>query len=216
MGGLREARVGQGQQCRIRSKPSGVRAETRPWGLVGHLGVVLGSGLAVAPESAPRHLLRGQDPCSSGTRTTQSQALSSIRGGWLLRGGLRALQEEEEGLETQTPPPPSLSDTPPTVYCCCCLANVSLPGIGGTIPESKPFFYVNVADIESLEVEVSYVACEHAATPAPRPLPPCPYPEDSLPAPQGPFCSGTSGSWLLVSPVGWAGALGDSLGVPTS
>ncbi|XP_023423325.2 DENN domain-containing protein 11 isoform X1 [Cavia porcellus] len=45
------------------------------------------------------------------------------------------------------------------VYCCCCLANVSLPGIGGTIPESKPFFYVNVADIESLEVEVSYVAC---------------------------------------------------------
>ncbi|KAL6030178.1 hypothetical protein STEG23_030431 [Scotinomys teguina] len=45
------------------------------------------------------------------------------------------------------------------VYCCCCLANVSLPGIGGTIPESKPFFYVNVADIESLQVEVSYVAC---------------------------------------------------------
>ncbi|XP_066218995.1 DENN domain-containing protein 11 isoform X2 [Saccopteryx leptura] len=45
------------------------------------------------------------------------------------------------------------------VYCCCCLANVSLPGIGGTVPESKPFFYVNVADIESLEVEVSYVAC---------------------------------------------------------
>nr|XP_010338695.2 DENN domain-containing protein 11 isoform X1 [Saimiri boliviensis boliviensis] len=49
------------------------------------------------------------------------------------------------------------------VYCCCCLANVSLPGIGGTIPESKPFFYVNVADIESLEVEVSYVACEYGA-----------------------------------------------------
>ncbi|EPQ13193.1 Protein LCHN [Myotis brandtii] len=46
-----------------------------------------------------------------------------------------------------------------SVYCCCCLANVSLPGLGGTIPESKPFFYVNVADIESLEVEVSYVAC---------------------------------------------------------
>ncbi|XP_070320825.1 DENN domain-containing protein 11 isoform X2 [Odocoileus virginianus] len=45
------------------------------------------------------------------------------------------------------------------VYCCCCLANVSLPGIGGTVPESKPFFYVNVADIETLEVEVSYVAC---------------------------------------------------------
>lgn len=53
----------------------------------------------------------------------------------------------------------SLWCPPLTVYCCCCLANVSLPGIGGTIPESKPFFYVNVADIESLEVEVSYVAC---------------------------------------------------------
>lgn len=45
------------------------------------------------------------------------------------------------------------------VYCCCCLANVSLPGIGGTVPESKPFFYVNVADIETLDTEVSYVAC---------------------------------------------------------
>ena len=51
------------------------------------------------------------------------------------------------------------------MYCCCCLANVSLPGIGGTVPESKPFFYVNVADIESLEVEVSYVACEYGARP---------------------------------------------------
>ncbi|EPY80701.1 protein LCHN-like protein [Camelus ferus] len=48
----------------------------------------------------------------------------------------------------------------PQHACCCCLANVSLPGIGGTVPESKPFFYVNVADIESLEVELSYVACE--------------------------------------------------------
>lgn len=55
---------------------------------------------------------------------------------------------------------------PLTVYCCCCLANVSLPGIGGTIPESKPFFYVNVADIESLEVEVSYVACEYGPLPS--------------------------------------------------
>ena len=47
------------------------------------------------------------------------------------------------------------------VYCCCCLANVSLPGLGGTVPESKPFFYVNVADIEMLETEVSYVACKY-------------------------------------------------------
>lgn len=47
------------------------------------------------------------------------------------------------------------------VYCCCCLANVSLPGLGGTVPESKPFFYVNVADIEMLKTEVSYVACKY-------------------------------------------------------
>lgn len=45
------------------------------------------------------------------------------------------------------------------VYCCCCLANVSLLGLGGAVPESKPFFYINVADIEVLETEVSYVAC---------------------------------------------------------
>lgn len=77
------------------------------------------------------------------------------------------------------------------VYCCCCLANVSLPGIGGTIPESKPFFYVNVADIESLEVEVSYVACEYGALPL---LSLCP----------NPFFS-EIGSWTLGSVVrlGW-------------
>ncbi|XP_077325379.1 DENN domain-containing protein 11 isoform X1 [Lithobates pipiens] len=45
------------------------------------------------------------------------------------------------------------------VYCCCCLANVTLPGVGATAPEAKPFFYVNVADIETLDDEVSYVAC---------------------------------------------------------
>lgn len=44
------------------------------------------------------------------------------------------------------------------VYCCCCLANVSLPGIGG-VPESKPYFYISVADIETLETEMSFVAC---------------------------------------------------------
>ncbi|KAG8138293.1 putative Protein LCHN-like protein [Naja naja] len=64
-----------------------------------------------------------------------------------------------------SPPPVGVvcyrdADTQRSVfYCCCCLANVSLPGIGGTVPESKPFFYVNVADIEMLETEVAYVAC---------------------------------------------------------
>ncbi|XP_012688578.1 DENN domain-containing protein 11 [Clupea harengus] len=45
------------------------------------------------------------------------------------------------------------------VYCCCCLANVSIPGIGGSVAELRPFFYINVADITALETELSYVAC---------------------------------------------------------
>ncbi|XP_034079281.1 DENN domain-containing protein 11 [Gymnodraco acuticeps] len=45
------------------------------------------------------------------------------------------------------------------VYCCCCLANVSLPGIGVSVPELRPFFYINIADITTLEKEMSYVAC---------------------------------------------------------
>uniref|UniRef100_A0A3P9K8M0 DENN domain-containing protein 11 n=1 Tax=Oryzias latipes TaxID=8090 RepID=A0A3P9K8M0_ORYLA len=45
------------------------------------------------------------------------------------------------------------------VYCCCCLANVSIPGVGVAVPEFRPFFYVNVADIGALENELSYVAC---------------------------------------------------------
>uniref|UniRef100_A0A3Q3AFA4 DENN domain-containing protein 11 n=1 Tax=Kryptolebias marmoratus TaxID=37003 RepID=A0A3Q3AFA4_KRYMA len=45
------------------------------------------------------------------------------------------------------------------VYCCCCLANISIPGVGVAVPEFRPFFYVNVADISILENELSYVAC---------------------------------------------------------
>ncbi|XP_047431851.1 DENN domain-containing protein 11-like [Mugil cephalus] len=45
------------------------------------------------------------------------------------------------------------------VYCCCCLANISIPGVGLAVPEFRPFFYVNVADISALENELSYVAC---------------------------------------------------------
>ena len=44
------------------------------------------------------------------------------------------------------------------VYCACCLANHSIPGLNNI--ELRPHFYVNVADIEALENEVSYVACE--------------------------------------------------------
>lgn len=52
------------------------------------------------------------------------------------------------------------SNFSPSVYCCCCLANVSIPGVGVAVPEFRPFFYVNVADISALENELSYVACK--------------------------------------------------------
>ncbi|XP_034434804.1 DENN domain-containing protein 11-like [Hippoglossus hippoglossus] len=45
------------------------------------------------------------------------------------------------------------------VYGCCCLANISIPGVSTAVPEFRPFFYVNVADISALENELSYVAC---------------------------------------------------------
>ncbi|XP_035012053.1 DENN domain-containing protein 11 [Hippoglossus stenolepis] len=45
------------------------------------------------------------------------------------------------------------------VYCLCCLANVSLPGVGVSVPELRPYFYINIADITTLETEMSYVAC---------------------------------------------------------
>ncbi|XP_029104206.1 DENN domain-containing protein 11 [Scleropages formosus] len=55
--------------------------------------------------------------------------------------------------------PPPIGVVCYRVYCCCCLANVSLPGVGVSVPELRPFFYINVADISALETEVSYVAC---------------------------------------------------------
>ena len=44
-----------------------------------------------------------------------------------------------------------------SVYCACCLAKHDLAGIGN---KEKPHFYVNVADIETLESEISYIACK--------------------------------------------------------
>lgn len=49
---------------------------------------------------------------------------------------------------------------------------------------------MNVADIESLEVEVSYVACEYGALPASCPHTLALSTFHSLPAPQGSFSSG--------------------------
>ncbi|KAG7263033.1 hypothetical protein CRUP_009439 [Coryphaenoides rupestris] len=55
--------------------------------------------------------------------------------------------------------PPPMGVVCYRVYCCCCLANVSLLGVGMSVPELRPFFYVNIADIATLETELSYVAC---------------------------------------------------------
>jgi len=44
------------------------------------------------------------------------------------------------------------------VYCCCCLANHSMHRRLMS-REPQPHFYINVADIDNLESEVSYIAC---------------------------------------------------------
>ncbi len=46
------------------------------------------------------------------------------------------------------------------MYCCCSLANHNLEHSLGQ-REITPHFYVNVADIETLETELSYVACKY-------------------------------------------------------
>lgn len=73
------------------------------------------------------------------------------------RGGERSDKKTSHTLERCVN---SSVSCPPSVYCCCCLANISIPGVGVAVPEFRPFFYVNVADIGALENELSYVACE--------------------------------------------------------
>ncbi|XP_019640410.1 PREDICTED: protein LCHN-like isoform X1 [Branchiostoma belcheri] len=53
--------------------------------------------------------------------------------------------------------PPPIGVVCYRVYCACCLARHTIP----EIPEKplKPHFYVNIADIDRLETEVSYLAC---------------------------------------------------------
>ncbi|XP_052815250.1 DENN domain-containing protein 11-like [Mya arenaria] len=52
--------------------------------------------------------------------------------------------------------PPPIGVVCYRVYCACCLANHDMRGMGRKV---KPHFYVNVADIETLESEVTYIAC---------------------------------------------------------
>ncbi|PIK36085.1 hypothetical protein BSL78_27081 [Apostichopus japonicus] len=45
------------------------------------------------------------------------------------------------------------------VYCACTLGQYEVEL--ETSPELKPYFYINIADIDSVESEVSYVACKY-------------------------------------------------------
>ncbi|KAK7498898.1 hypothetical protein BaRGS_00009990 [Batillaria attramentaria] len=53
--------------------------------------------------------------------------------------------------------PPPIGVVCYRVYCACCLASHNVQGLG--YHELRPHFYINVADIETLENEVSYIAC---------------------------------------------------------
>ncbi len=45
------------------------------------------------------------------------------------------------------------------MYCACCLGNHNIEH-RITDRQITPHFYVNVADIETLETEMAYIACE--------------------------------------------------------
>ncbi|XP_041375104.1 DENN domain-containing protein 11-like [Gigantopelta aegis] len=53
--------------------------------------------------------------------------------------------------------PPPIGVVCYRVYCACCLGNHNIQGL--TSFDLRPHFYVNVADIESLESEIAYIAC---------------------------------------------------------
>ena len=48
-----------------------------------------------------------------------------------------------------------------SVYCACCLGNHNIEN-RLTDRHITPHFYVNVADIETLETEMAYIACKYA------------------------------------------------------
>ncbi|CAM9473456.1 DENN domain-containing protein 11 [Lampetra fluviatilis] len=54
--------------------------------------------------------------------------------------------------------PPPVGGACLHVLCCCCLGSHGQAGLGA-VPPLKPLFYVSVADIGSLESEVTYIAC---------------------------------------------------------
>ncbi|CAI9735438.1 Hypothetical predicted protein [Octopus vulgaris] len=53
--------------------------------------------------------------------------------------------------------PPPIGVVCYRVYCACCLGNHDMRGLVNR--ELIPRFYVNIADIETLETEVAYIAC---------------------------------------------------------
>nr|XP_002127536.1 protein LCHN-like [Ciona intestinalis] len=53
--------------------------------------------------------------------------------------------------------PPPIGVVCYRVYCACCLGKVAVNGFEHKTP--KPYFYINVADIEDVENELNYIAC---------------------------------------------------------
>ncbi|CAK8684964.1 unnamed protein product [Clavelina lepadiformis] len=53
--------------------------------------------------------------------------------------------------------PPPIGVVCYRVYCACCLGRVTLAGFNNKC--AVPYFYVNIADIDQLESEMTYVAC---------------------------------------------------------
>lgn len=54
--------------------------------------------------------------------------------------------------------PPPIGVVCYRVYCCCCLASHSMHRLLSSAGV-KPHFYINIADIDNLESEMSYIAC---------------------------------------------------------
>ncbi|XP_076449359.1 DENN domain-containing protein 11-like [Babylonia areolata] len=53
--------------------------------------------------------------------------------------------------------PPPIGVVCYRVYCACCLGSHNVHDLGNR--DLRPYFYINVADIETLEDEISYIAC---------------------------------------------------------
>ncbi len=46
------------------------------------------------------------------------------------------------------------------MYCACCLGKITIDGLNSDdVAAIRPYFYVNVADIDVIAKEKTYIAC---------------------------------------------------------